>query len=531
MRLQPDAVRYLRSSSENIWTKDGFSIAARLAALGLISGSLGVGFQLSSVVHEQLKKRLGVYSVLLAPHDDDLGSWSDVLLTDPPRSDRRNKIIIHQFSDLFFDGKTSQSLNTYLARLKKLREKARTRGEEDGRPDIIVICGNLVAVPCDGRSGGGICQDAYRKALKEAADNLRKAVEYMRQSVDPESSATHDPCPILVIPGTFDLDWSHYGDSDGGLHRYSTVWRDAMRDFHQAGSPWICESLGVRILPFDTTSLEGAFDHGREQAVADLARVRERLQRRFIEDWEVAHDLKENDVGFDARMRILTRDTLGYVVDVSDQPEAFDDVKDPTFKWKGVLLEEGMERQQPKSYLSDAGFISRSSRAWLAQPVPDQSLSDKPARKPWVSIAATHHHPQDRRRSCVIEFFNGHDFRQQLARSGIKFVLHGHSDRQHVLSEMVYFKPSREAKTRSDTIELIGSGRFCDFGAWISEPISTNKPYFKENPSYNEIHIVKKDTEVGPRAEIKVIFCEITGSGVDGIVERGAFAATSDAND
>lgn len=482
---------YMRSDSSDIWTNDGLATAKRLKRLGLVVGELGAGVRLIPIMKDYLIEEYPGYATFRKPHREDEEVWRELLRVESPNSARKGEIIIHQLSDLYLQDGANRQWDAYIAKLKEI--DARRHKDKDERPDLIIICGNLIAVPCTSRSTP-FCRDTHMMNLQAAADMLRDALPYMREGKD-QTSATPDQ--IIVIPGIFDLDWSRENGPNSTAYR--SAWEAAMRGFTLAGAPYLNEVFGIRILPFDTTDLAGAFEEGGKEASSELARLRSKLQGWFGEDWSA---LRQSGYGTDKAAPKSSRDaeplrrladlTLGYSAQNDDDDNA---VSDPTFQWRSTSR--GGGDGAAHSYVSDTGFISAKQLAWLSDPKLKSDTSI-------INIAVTHHHPENPRRSSVIEFFDEHQFRRALARAGVSTVLHGRSAGQQVNSQEVSFTDRDDEGNpvvRSSSLDLIGSGSFAAFG------ISTD-PALPAHPSFNQITVFRPTPKSTERPRLEIVLFE-----------------------
>lgn len=511
--------QYLNKSYESTFTSEGKTTAQVIPLLGIVTAQLGNGPKLMPILREWMNKNLRGYETFKGGYAEDLEVWDDVLAEEPPNSTRASKFIIHQLSDLMLDGSASDMgpWKGYLDELARLKAEAKGHPEKDRCPDMIVICGNTIAMPCAGNEGC-VCSDAYREALSDARRELSKLQDLLRpQGLDVAASLKQ----IIILPGIFDLDWTHVESKNHNLQAYAHNWRDTFKEFSLAGEPWESKTFNLKILPFDTTSLKGAFEHGGLQAAENLAAVRACLQETFTSD---RHLLQHWNSGLDQKIfheaqKRLSQLTMNYVVDMSDQTE-FGKISDPTFKYREStgLTHQRPENIEPKSFVADTGFINSEEHKWLFEDA--KCESDVPPAHRKLTIALTHHHPHLRRRGGVIEFYDGHEFRQQLVRAGIQFVLHGHSECQQVLSEKVSLKSGSSGKSTSNTIELIGSGSFSTIGALIGGYALGEQDVVSEAPSFNRIVITRDTSLKDEPAQINVDFLEWESKG-DKIVESG----------
>jgi len=511
--------QYLNEYHEEAFTFEGKHIAQVIPQLGIVTGQLGQHPTLIPILREYLNNDLRGYQTYKGGHEEDLSVWSDVLTVEPPNSTRSCNFIIHQLSDLMLDASASDMgpWKAYLDELKRLRAEAKDHPEKDGRPDLIAICGNSIAMPC-AEEEGCVCPDTYREALIAARMELSKLQELMRPQGNEVVASLKQ---ILILPGIFDLDWTHAGSKDIDGRTYAQEWRDVFKDFSLAGERWGSKAFNLQILPFDTTSLEGAFEHGGRDAVKNLAAVRECLQEVFTGDRALLlrpyDDMNQENYRVAARR--LSQLTMNYVVDMNDQT-AFGMISDPTFKYRESSADAHPrpDNVEPDSFVADSGFINSNERKWLSEQACNES-DVKPAHRR-LTIALTHHHPHLRRRGGVIEFYDGHDFRQQLVRAGIQFVLHGHSECQQVLSEKVSLKDGATRKSTSSTIELIGSGSFSSIGGLANTSAAGEQPNVTEAPSFNRIVITRNPSLQDNPPQISVDFLEWECK-EDRIVERG----------
>jgi hypothetical protein len=511
--------QYLNEYQEDSFTTEGHYIAQVIPQLGIVTGQLGHGPKLIPILREYLSNYLRGYQTYAGGYDEDLTVWSDVLTVEPPNSTRCSNFIIHQLSDLMLDSSSSDlgPWKAYLEELERLKKESKGHPEKDRRPDLIAICGNTIAMPCAGNDSC-VCPDTYEEALNEARMELVKLKELLRPQGNEVVASFKQ---ILILPGIFDLDWTHAGHNDLGRQSYAQEWRDTFKDFSLAGERWGSKAFNLEILPFDTTSLEGAFEHGGREAVENLAAVRTCLQEEFTHDRTLLlHQHPGVDpIHYKEAAKRLSQLTMNYVVDMRDQA-AFGRISDPTFKYRESSVE-ALPRQEniePGSYLADSGFINSSERKWLSEQGGNEKDVRAAHRK--LTIALTHHHPHLRRRGGVIEFYDGHDFRQQLVRADIQFVLHGHSECQQVLSEKVSLKDGASRKSTSSTIELIGSGSFSSIGELCNISDGGEQQNIAEAPSFNRIVITRNPSLLDYPAQISVDFLEWEGK-EDKIVERG----------
>ncbi|HTW80344.1 MAG TPA: hypothetical protein VME23_12430 [Terracidiphilus sp.] len=511
--------QYLNKYHDEHFTSQGRHIAQVIPLLGIVNGQLGHGPRLMPILREYLSNYLRGYQTYKGGHEEDLAVWGEVLTVEPPNSTRSCNFIIHQLSDLMLDASASDMgpWKAYLDELERLKTDAKGHPEKDCRPDLVAICGNTITMPCAGDEGC-VCSDAYGETLAEARRELSKLQDFLRPQGNDVAASLKQ---ILILPGIFDLDWTRAGSKDHGRHMYAREWRETFKDFSLAGERWESKAFNLQILPFDTTSIDGAFDHGGRGAVENLAAVRACLQEEFTRDRTLLlhpHNDVDQQLYRDAARR-LAQLTMNYVVDVRDQAE-FGKISDPTFKYResrGEVLPRS-DDVEPDSFVADSGFINSIERKWLSEQTRNEA-EVRPAHRT-VTMALTHHHPHLRRRGGVIEFYDGHDFRQQLVRAGIQLVLHGHSARQQVLSEKVSLKDEASMKSTSSTIELIGSGSFSTISGLASNFAAAEQPNVSEAPSFNRIAITRNPSLLDEPPQISVDFLEWESKG-DRIVERG----------
>jgi hypothetical protein len=504
-------------------TNAGYLIASALPKLGIVTGQVGHGFKLIPILSDYLNNELKSYDTFKGGHPEDHELWYDLLTVDRPNPNRGGSFIIHQVSDLLLDSESSDSgpWKAYLEHIERLKNGAENP-EEDCRPDLIILCGNTIGLPAGDEDEGGLSPELYMKALRDVQCELKKLVPYLRpEGNEVEATAKQ----ILILPGIFDLDWTRADAQHFRKQTYAKDWRDVFQDFSLAGERWESTAFSLDILPFDTTSLKGAFEHGGTDAVENLAAIRARLQNEFIKDYSYLCNCAQSPSDEAGRLtfykaaRRLLRLTMSYVVGLHEHDE-LGGILNPTFKYRDSQSEirTSEENVEPESFVADSGFINPDERVWLSGAKVHESAKRSSNRK--LTIAVTHHHPHLRRRGGVIEFYDGHDFRQQLVSAGIQFVLHGHSAYQQVLSEKVTFKDSVTRNNTSSTIELIGSGSFSSAIGLGDVSVSALQTQATEAPSFNRIVLTRNPASQEEPPQVSVEFME-WDSKQDKIIVRG----------
>lgn len=496
------------------WTDKGREIANRLLYLGLAKHKFGEGFRLTPFVQRYLLRNAPISPGSLLRTDEDKTLWDELLTARPPDDSRNSQVIIHQLSDIFFRERDNPQWDAYIDRLRQLQPSQfgqdRGKNRSDELPDLLIVCGNVIAPPPADRADGTTSRDAYCRALANAAKKLRTAGDLLRPGAD----GKRNPEQVVMLPGVFDLDWSGDPPRDSDDETYRADWKEAFAGFTLAPCVKPFKFYNLTVLAFNTTSLRGAHDHGGMQAMRDLAQVRHWLQREFRDEWETIGDGKPEKVREAAR--VLTTLTLNYVLDVTGKEEKhrFDTIGYRTFKHVGSGSEAGLPEGDDgtRLFLSDTGFISNNQKEEVEKP--RKSSADD--RLP-ITIAVTHHHPNNSRSPGVIEFFNDFfndsKFRETLAEKRVQTILHGGSTRQQLLRQRLSFGDEvqgNKRKVASRTVDLVGSGSFSDRRGIAGDCGADGWALGK--PSFNQITFTLPLEASGEPQQMEVVFWEYDGS-------------------
>ena len=506
------AANYLTKYHDKALTDTGKYIAQMLPSLGIIKGQPETGYFIIPIIREYLGRIIKNYSIERGGHPQDKEVWEEVLTVPQPDNMGKHHFVIHQLSDLMLDTSPFQvdagpAVNhnspwtAYTSYLKEL--------DKESRPDVIVVCGNTIALPYTLDDAD---QEAHRENYVTALNAVRSRLVKLKDFLKPKWPEVEPSLKqIVLLPGIFDLDWAANGD----VAAAASQWRSTFVDFSTGTEAYRDDTFHINIFPFDTVCLNGALEH--EQSVEDLREVRANLQRQFVSTWEylvnndaIIPEIGDNGDAFEAsRYREaasrFARLTMNYIVRTEhDQGTR---ISDPTYLYRDSDTQKGGSSQaaEPAHFAADTGYVSSAQLEWL-QPISD---AGDPSASKWISIAVTHHHPHLRRRGGVIELYDGHDFRQTLVKAGVRYVLHGHSDCQQVLSEKVD-RVGYNAASR--TLSLVGSGSFTSLGGILNSQEAVYNCLSFGAPSFNCIEISRtpeppQGTEPIP-ANVKVHFME-----------------------